>query len=61
MREMLKNKGLTAEEVNLVEVFMLLYGYSSLEELLSKTTKELEEHKDWDEEVASCIEKIQRI
>lgn len=58
MREFLRNCGLNPEQINMVEVFILLYGYKSLEELLEKTTEELAEHNGWDDDVAHCINLI---
>lgn len=60
MREFLKSCGLTAEEVNLIEVFMLLYGYDSIEELMSKTNEQLTAHKGWDDEVEKCIDQVRK-
>lgn len=58
MIEGIKNYPLTDEEKNMVEVFMLLYGYTSLQELLGKTEDELQKHKDWNGQIASCIGKM---
>jgi hypothetical protein len=56
MNEILENYPLTPEQVNMVKVFMILYGYETLEELLAKSPDELEqEHKDWNEDIAQCI------
>lgn len=58
MKEFLKKCGLNGEQINMVEVFLLLYGYSTLDELLSKTNEELAQHKGWDDEIKACIDKI---
>lgn len=58
MKQVLKKYPLTDEEVNTVHVFMLLYGYDSVESLLEKTFEELQEHKDWNDEIKWCIQKM---
>lgn len=58
MKKVLKNYPLTDEEVNTVHVFMLLYGYHSVDMLLEKSFSELQEHKDWNDEIKACIEKM---
>lgn len=58
MKKDLKNYPLTDEEVNTVYVFMLLYGYSSVESLLEKTIEQLQVHKDWNDEIEACIVKM---
>lgn len=58
MKQVLKKYPLTDEEVNTVQVFMLLYGYDSVESLLEKTFEELQEHKDWNDEIKWCIQKM---
>lgn len=58
MKKNLKSYPLTDEEINMMEVFMLLYGYTSLDELLSKSQKELRKHKDWNDQIASCINRM---
>lgn len=58
MKKVLKKYPLTNEEINMVEVFMLLYGYDSIKTLVGKPFEELRKHKDWNEEIAVCIEKI---
>jgi hypothetical protein len=59
MNENLANYPLTGEQANMVKVFMLLYGYNTLEELLAKTNEELEQlHTQWDENIARCLEII---
>lgn len=58
MKQDLKKYPLTDEEVNMVHVFMLLYGYDSVDSLLGKTFEELQEHKDWNDEIKGCIQKM---
>jgi len=58
MKKNLKSYPLTDEEINMMEVFMLLYGYTSLDELLSKSQKELQKHKDWNDQIASCVNRM---
>ena len=60
MREFLRACGLNPEQINMVEVFILLYKYESLEELLAKTTEELAEHPGWDDDIAHCISLIRQ-
>lgn len=59
MNENLANYPLTDEQANMVQVFMLLYDYDKLEDLLAKTNDELEQlHSQWDEDIARCLEII---
>ncbi|PWH86765.1 hypothetical protein [Brumimicrobium oceani] len=58
MKAILKRYKLTDEEINTVVVFMLLYGYKSVDDLLNTESKELVKHKDWNEEIAACILKM---
>ncbi len=58
MKEFLKKCGLNGEQVNMVEVFLIMYGYSTIEELIAKTNEELAQHKGWNEDVKACIEKV---
>jgi hypothetical protein len=58
MRDFLKACGLDGEQINMVEVFMLLYGYATIEELMAKTNEELTQHKGWDVDIENCINKI---
>jgi len=58
MKENLDHYPLSDEELNMVQVFMLLYGYQSIEELLSKSIEELSVHKDWNAQIEACILKI---
>jgi hypothetical protein len=58
MKESLDSYPLSKEELNLVQVFMLLYGYETVEQLLSASIDELSVHKDWNEEIQACIQKM---
>jgi len=58
MKQSLSKYHLTEEEMNMIKVFMLLYDYDSVEELLAKSENELKMHKGWNNEVAVCIDKM---
>lgn len=58
MKQSLNKYHLSEEEMNMVKVFMLLYGYDSVEELIGKTENELKKHKGWNNEIVACIEKM---
>lgn len=58
MRENLNKYHLSEEERNMIKVFMLLYGYNSVDELLDNTENDLEKHKGWNSEMKVCIDKM---
>jgi len=60
MRENLIKYHLTEEERNMIKVFMLMYSYDSVDELLGNTENDLKKHKGWNKEVAVCIDKMKR-
>jgi len=49
---------LEKEEVNMIEAFMLLYGYSSIKSFMEKDLSELQKHKDWNLELENIYHKM---